>query len=291
MQAFVQFSEYSYANSQYPALLREGLTSPPSLLLVRGELPKGPMVAIVGSRRPTTYGKEVTYKLARDLAAGGVVVVSGLALGVDAIAHRAAIDGGGQTVAILGNGIDEIYPRSNDQLGREILRGNGAIISEYRPGTPPLKQHFPARNRIIAGMSLGTIITEANQDSGSGITAKQALEFNRVVMAVPGNITSLRSAGPNNLLRNGAIPITSAVDVREALGLDNTLPQIERSLIGLSQREKLIMKLLLKGIRDEQLLVEASGLHASEFAQTISLMEISGRARNLGAGIWIPGYN
>lgn len=288
MQETVQFAEIGYADSQYPRLLREGVRTPPALLLVRGELPDGPMVAIVGSRRPTLYGQEITYKLAKELAGGGVTVVSGLALGIDAVAHQGAIDGGGKTVAVLGNGIDAIYPKRNESLGLDMLRGNGAVISEYLPGTPALKQHFPARNRIIAGMTLGCIVTEADEGSGSQITARWALEYGRVVMAVPGNITSLRSAGPNNLLRQGATPITSAVDVREALGLDTTIPLLERSQIGLSQRERLVMSLLQKGLRDEQLLVEASGLHAAEFAQTISLMEISGRVRNLGAGIWVP---
>jgi DNA processing protein len=205
----------------FPTQLRE-ISSSPKELFVLGELPTRPAIAIVGSRKPTAYGKEVTYQLAFELARAGIVIISGLALGLDTIAHQAALDAGGQTVAVLAHGLDQIYPSSNRNLALDILKHRGALVSDYPVKTPSLPQHFAARNRIISGLSLGTIVTEAASSSGSLITANFALDQNRVVMAVPGNITSLASAGPNNLLRAGAVPVTSASDVLAAIGFESS---------------------------------------------------------------------
>jgi DNA processing protein len=187
----------------YPALLRE-ISDPPITLYVKGDWATcfdSPCVAIVGSRRSSTYGQNVATMLARDLASRGVVVVSGLARGIDAAAHRGALEAGGRTVAVLGTGVDEVYPRDHRKLADEILAKNGAIVSQFPLGTPPLPENFPYRNRIISGLSLGTVLVEAAENSGSLITARLAMEQNREVFAVPGNITSRNSFGTNYLIK------------------------------------------------------------------------------------------
>jgi DNA processing protein len=187
----------------YPALLRE-IADPPITLYVKGDWAtcfESPCVAIVGSRRCSTYGQNVATMLARDLASRGVVVVSGLARGIDAAAHRGALEAGGRTVAVLGTGVDEVYPRDHKKLADEILAKNGAIVSQFPLGTPPLPENFPYRNRIISGLSLGTVLVEAAENSGSLITARLAMEQNREVFAVPGNVTSRNSFGTNYLIK------------------------------------------------------------------------------------------
>lgn len=244
-----------------------------------------PLVAIVGTRHPSEYGRHITYKLAYELASSGIGIVSGMALGIDAIAHQGALDAGGYTIAVQACGLDSLYPATNRSLGTKILDSGGAILSEYEKGTPPLKQHFVARNRIVSGLSLGCLITEANAVSGSLITANFALDQNRLVMAVPGNITSLSSAGPNNLLRSGAAPVTSASDVLSALDLVNSSSEL--SAVAKSQAEAKILQLLAGGVSSGEELIDQSQLSAGEFAQVISLMEITGKVRNLGAGNWM----
>jgi DNA processing protein len=187
----------------YPALLRE-IADPPLTLYVRGEWATcfdSSCVAIVGSRRCSTYGQNVATMLARDLASRGVCVVSGLARGIDAAAHRGALEAGGRTVAVLGTGIDEVYPRDHKKLADEILAKGGAIVSQFPLGTPPIPENFPYRNRIISGLSLGVVLVEAAENSGSLITARLAMEQNREVFAVPGNVTSRNSFGTNYLIK------------------------------------------------------------------------------------------
>lgn len=278
----MQITKVSLEEPNYPELLRE-IASPPRVLQVLGELPREPMVAIVGSRRPTEYGRQVTYQLAGELAKAGVVVVSGLALGIDSIAHQAALDAGGRTVAVQACGLDSIYPASHRGLAKAILAASGAIISEYPPGTPALKQHFPARNRIISGLAQAVIVTEADAASGSLHTANFALVQGRHLMAVPGNITSPRSAGPNNLLRQGAAAVTSASDVLADLDLGALSLQPVRAG---SPEEVAIMELIGQGLASGEAIIERSGLSAAQFANLISLMEITGKVRNLGAGRW-----
>ena len=187
----------------YPALLRE-IADPPITLYVRGNWQScldSPCVAIVGSRRASTYGQNVAGKLARDLAGRGVTIISGLARGIDAAAHRGALEASASTVAVLGTGIDEVYPRDHRKLAGEILENGGALVSQFPLGTPPVAENFPYRNRIISGLSLGTIVVEAAENSGSLITARLALEQGREVYAVPGNITSRNSFGTNYLIK------------------------------------------------------------------------------------------
>jgi len=188
----------------YPALLRE-IADPPVTLYVRGrwaECLEAPCVAVVGSRRASTYGQNVALMLARDLAARGVTIVSGLARGIDAAAHRGALEGAGRTVAVLGTGIDGVYPRDHRKLADEILERGGALVSQFPLGTPPVSENFPYRNRIISGLSLGVCVVEAAENSGSLITARLAIEQNREVYAIPGNITSRNSFGTNYLIKS-----------------------------------------------------------------------------------------
>jgi DNA processing protein len=187
----------------YPALLRE-IPDPPVTLYVRGGWRaslEAPCVGVVGSRRCSTYGQNVAASLARELAARGVTVVSGLARGVDAAAHRGALEAGGRTAAVLGTGIDEVYPRDHRRLAEEILEKGGALVTQFPLGTPPVAENFPYRNRIISGLSYGVVVVEASENSGSLITARLALEQGREVFAVPGNITSRNSFGTNFLIK------------------------------------------------------------------------------------------
>jgi len=242
------------------------------------------MVAVVGSRRPTAYGELITYQITSELARAGAVIVSGLAIGVDSIAHRAAIDAGGKTVAVLAHGLDRIYPARHRGLAKEILATGGALVSEYAINTEPQKFRFVERNRIIAGLSMAVIVTEAGPKSGSLFTARDAAATGRIVMAVPGNITSEFSAGPNNLIRTGAIAITSAADAIVALGF-HAREQI--AVPAQSPDEAALLKFLAAGSSTSEELISKSQLSAAQFANIISLMEITGKVRNLGAGNWV----
>jgi DNA processing protein len=188
----------------YPALLRE-IPDPPVVLYVRGcwrECVDAPCVAMVGSRRASTYGQNVALMFARELAARGATVVSGLARGIDAAAHRGALEASGRTLAVLGTGVDDVYPRDHRRLAEEILERGGALVSQFPLGTPPVPENFPYRNRVISGLSLGTLVVEAAENSGSLITARLAIEQNREVFAVPGNVTSRNSFGTNYLIKS-----------------------------------------------------------------------------------------
>lgn len=272
-------------SNSFPSLLRN-ISTPPKLINIVGTIPELPMIAIVGSRKPTNYGRAITYRISYDLARAGFCIVSGLALGIDTIAHQAALEAGGKTIAVMGCGLSQIYPISNRNLALAIIQKNGAIISEFDHTMPALKQNFPARNRIIAGLSLATIVTEADAKSGSLITANNALNENRLVMAVPGNTTSLRSAGPNNLIKNGAKLITDACDVLAELGLESktiTTKPIKAD----SKEEALIIEVLTTNACNTQQLIKQTKLEAAQLASILSLMEITGKIRNLGAGTWI----
>ncbi len=202
-------------DGSYPALLRE-IDDPPITLYVRGDWQAcfdQPCVAVIGSRMCSTYGENAAEMLSRDLASRGICIVSGLARGIDTAAHRGAIRGQGRTMAVLGTGIDGVYPKENAKLIAQILDAGGAVVSQFPLGTPPLKDNFPYRNRIISGLSLGVLIIEASERSGSLITARLAMEQNREVMAVPGNITSGNSYGTNYLIKSGAKLVQQWQDV------------------------------------------------------------------------------
>ncbi len=213
----------------YPSSLRE-IYDPPIVLYVKGawsECLDQPCVGVVGSRRCSTYGQNSALMLARDLAQRGITVVSGFARGIDAAAHRGALEAGGRTVAVLGTGVDEVYPRDHKKLVTEILEGGGALVSQFPLGTPPVSENFPYRNRIISGLSLGIVVVEAAENSGSLITARLAIEQNREVFAVPGNITSRNSFGTNYLIKGaGAKLVQQWQDIATELP-----PQIAAALL------------------------------------------------------------
>jgi len=266
------------------------IPNPPKQLFYRGELPaeRAPTVAVVGTRKPTAYGREVGHKITYDLVKRGVIVVSGLALGTDAIAHRAALEAGGITLAVLANSVDSVYPRSHKALGEQIVASGGAIISEYEPPTEARAHYFLARNRIVSGLSDAVIIIEAAQRSGTLSTAAHALEQGKEVFVVPGNITSPLSAGCNALLKQGAHPITCAEDVLEVIAPELLKAQAVLPL-GATPLESKIIALLQQGIRDGDQLQQHSGAQPHEFSQAVTMMEITGSIRALGANQWTLG--
>lgn len=211
------FTWYPASDPSFPETLA-ALSDAPLGLFLKGRWPTGPTVAIVGSRRASAYGKEVAHYLGRELARAGVWVVSGMARGVDAAAHRGALQGGGLTLAVWGSGCDRVYPPEHQDLAMAIGE-RGGIVTEYPPGTPPRRENFPERNRLIAGLSQVLVVVEADQHSGALLSAKLALEEGREIMAVPGSVFSPLSAGPNGLLRAGAAPVLCAQDILDALGL------------------------------------------------------------------------
>jgi len=268
---------------EYPRLLKE-IYSPPALLYIQGNLPKNLdfTLAVVGTRKITTYGQQITPEIVKDLASAGLVIVSGLALGVDALSHQSCLEAGGKTIAVLGSGLDLIYPVSNRQLAEKIME-NGALVSEYPLGTQPLKQHFPARNRIISGLSLGALVIEGDKDSGSLITSRFALEQNREVFAVPGSVYNKASIGPNNLIKMGAKPVTSAVDILEALNLELAQEYMEsKKMMPDTKEEEILWPFLSKEPIHVDELIKKSKLNTSIVNSTLTMMEMKGKVRNLG---------
>ena len=213
-------SWFTIYDEDYPLLLKE-IYDPPVVLYYKGEITPQDQsaIAVVGTRRMTSYGKAVTEQFTKDLVARGLTIVSGLARGVDSEAHWTALRAGGRTIAVLGGGLNKIYPPENRNLAEEIVKGHGALVSEFPPNSLPLPGNFPARNRIISGLSLAVLVTEAAEDSGSLITARLALEQGREVFAVPGPITSSLSKGPIDLIKAGARPVTNADEILEDLGI------------------------------------------------------------------------
>ncbi len=245
-----------------------------------------PTVAVVGTRAVTTYGRQVTEQLVTELCKRGVHIVSGLALGVDTIAHTAAVKAGGSHIAVLAHGLDQIHPSSNTELAKNILRGRGTLLSEYPLGTPSLKQNFVARNRIVSGLANALLITEASEKSGTLHTARFALEQGIDVFVVPGNITSPQSVGTNNLIKAGAIPITSVDDIAEILHLKEPVTAYRHK--GDNEDEACVLALLYEGTTDGHELLENSSLGAEMFTQTLTMLELSGKIHPLGNNHWAP---
>ena len=268
----------------YPTQLKE-LPDAPVILYVKGdvEILKEPSLAIVGSRKFSSYGKMSAYKFAKESAEAGLVIISGLALGIDAVAHSAALEANGKTVGVLGCGLDQIYPTSNFGLSKKIIETGGAIISELSPGTPPLKHNFPARNRIIAGLSLGTLVVEAAESSGALITAYEALDYNREVFAVPGNINSETSQGTNRLIQKGAKLVISTEDIFEELNLEfKKSHQKAKEALPESSEEKIILDLIAKKDLLVDNIMEESDLNVIEINSTLTMMEMKGMIENVG---------
>jgi len=273
---------------EYPRRLKE-IPSPPPLLYCLGEVKNETddfSVAVVGTRKYTAYGEAAAQKIAGGLAAAGIPVVSGLALGIDAIAHRAALDRNSRTVAVLGSGVDygSIYPAANASLARAIAESDGALISEFPPGAQALKHHFPQRNRIIAGLSRGVTVIECREKSGALITADFALDFNREVFAVPGGIFSPTSAGPNSLIKKGAHPVADAKEIIEILGLENITTAVEtRKILPETPEEKIIIECLEAGAKSADEIIRRTGLKAATIGGALSVMEMKGLIKP-GAG-------
>ncbi len=272
-------------DESYPELLKE-IFDPPFVLYVAGDpgILAQPAVAVVGARRPTPFGRAVAERLARDLASRGLVVVSGLAVGIDSLAHWGALQAG-RTVAVLGSGLDEIYPKENKELFRKIA-GAGAVVTEFPPAAAPLAYRFPLRNRVISGLTLGVVVVEATRKSGSLITARLALEQNREVMAVPGNITSALSGGTNWLIKTGAKLVETWEDVVEELptplreSLLSSKNQGRDAKPELSPEEKMIFD----GLKTDALthideLVEATDVSVSEVLTRLLSLELKGLVR------------
>ncbi len=277
-------------DEQYSASLRE-IASPPAVLYVRGHIPKNrPMIGIVGTRRCTPYGKRVTQHIVKGLVRADCVIVSGMAIGIDSEAHRAALEGGGETIAVVGSGIDEsvVYPSSNKLLDREIEK-HGAVISEFDPYAKSETFYFPQRNRVISGLSLGVVVIESKERGGSLITANFALEQNREVFAVPGGLFWETSAGSNNLIKQGAKAVTCAEDILEELNL--AIPEeVSNKIIAKNPTEQKIIDTLFdkkgEGVHIDSI-VQKSKLSAPETSSTLTEMELDEKVKNLGGDYYV----
>ena len=259
----------------------------PNTLYYCGELPSTPVksVAIVGSRKPTPYGKSVTEKIVHALAEHNVTIISGLALGIDSIAHRAALKFNTPTIAVMARGLNGIYPASHFSLSREIVKAGGALISTYPADMPAQPYHFLERNRIISGLSSIVIVTEAAVKSGTLNTASHALEQGKDVFAVPGNITSPMSAGCNRLIRQGAQPLIDTSDILSVLGIKSqkTTPQIP---VRKNKTEQLIINAILAGAKDTNQIINATNISPSSIFVTLSTLEIAGIIESSPDGVW-----
>ena len=280
-----------FFSADYPALLKES-PYPPALLYIKGalDLNTAPAIAIVGARKCSEYGKQVAYSFSRDLTRAGITIVSGMAFGIDSAAHQGALDASGKTIAVLGNSLDDenIYPANNLGLSREIAK-SGALLSEYPPKTQAGKITFPARNRIIAGVSLGTLVVEAGEKSGALLTAKMALEANREIFSIPGPIFSEVSRGTNSLIQSGAKTVTSIKDVLEELNLENSafLKKEKGPKPNPSSQEKIILKILSTDPVHIDKMAKLAKLQTAEVAATLSMMEIKGWTKNIGGQNYI----
>lgn len=273
----------------YPKNLKE-IADPPFLLYIRGELvPSDSLaLAVVGSRRMTSYGRQVIEALLPELVEAGLTIVSGLAFGVDFLAQKTAWESGGRTLAVLASGVESITPRANEALGRAVVaQGRGALISELPPGTAPLPAFFPVRNRIISGLSLGTLVVEAAEKSGTYHTVVAALEQGREVFAVPGSIFSPLSAGTGKLVREGAKLVLNAADILEELQVEARKPQVEAAVVlPEDAEEKRILVEMGDGEIHVDVLVRASGLPAGQVAARLTGLELKGLVKNLGGGMF-----
>lgn len=275
---------FTWHDEEYPARLKEIYDLPP-LIYVKGSLLPDDerSVAVVGTRNPTHYGQRVTERLVGDIANSGVTIVSGLARGIDGVAHRTALETGQRTVAVLGSGLDIIYPREHANLSERIAE-NGALVSEHALGTRPDARNFPRRNRIMSGMTLGTLVIEAGRKSGALITARQALEENREVFAVPGNIFSDNSNGTNMLIRRGeAKLVTTCEDVLEELNLTAVTRQIEMAaLFPDDENEAELLRYITFDPVHVDEVCRSSGKSAPDVSGTLAMMELKGLVKQVG---------
>jgi DNA processing protein len=282
-------------DARYPSLLRETF-DPPIVLYGKGDIARAlaqPAIAVVGSRHCSTYGRNVAEMLARELAERGITIISGLARGIDSAAHQGALAGRGLTIAVMGTGLDSIYPKENQKLADRIVE-SGALLTEFALQSPPLPQHFPFRNRVISGMALGVLVVEGAERSGSLITARMAMEQGRDVFAVPGNVTSAKSFGPNMLIKDGAKLVQTWRDVVEELPFEikaailaaerseGRPAQLKFDAVALSESERALLAILKDDVAtpiDE--LIEKSGLARGDLMSALLTLEMADRIRQL----------
>ena len=271
-------------DENYPKLLKK-IKNAPEVIYYRGEMKSDEnCFAVVGTRRFSPYGKQVALEMAGDLAEAGLIIVSGLAPGIDTFAHTATVERRKRTIAVLGTGVDEksIYPQSNLKLAQKILETGGALISEYPPDQRGTQFTFPQRNRIISGLSLGILVVEAKEKSGALITAEWARKQKRKIFAVPGPIHSLNSKGCHYLIKNGAKLVENANDILEELNLKCLRFHLRQETLGENEEESLILEALKEGPLYIDKIIGKTKLKASEVASTLAILEIKGKVRNLG---------
>jgi len=272
----------------YPKLLAQ-IYDPPVVLFYKGEIKdfNEKSIAVVGTRKITGYGVIVTEQFVKQLANAGLTIVSGLARGVDTQAHKTALKQASRTIAVLGGGLNKIYPPENKTLAEEIIKSGGAVVSEFAPDEVSLPGNFPARNRIISGLSLGVLVVEAAQDSGSLITAKLALEQGREVFAVPGPVTSTLSKGPINLIKMGATPVYEPLEILEELGLNQVQSSVKvQSINSLTDAEKKVMAVLENETRHIDEIGRMLNYPSAKISALLLKMEISGLLQNMGGGMY-----
>ena len=269
-------------DSGYPSRLKEIYDYPPVLYIRGSLLPEDEWcLAVVGTRRATVYGRQVTQELVADIAQSKITIVSGLAKGIDTIAHQSALAAGGRSLAVFACGLDIVYPAENASLARRIME-NGALVSEYPLGTRPRAENFPRRNRILSGLSLGVLITEAGETSGAMITARMALEQNREIFAIPGSILSPASQGTNHLIQEGAKLVREYTDILEELNLTTVARQIEmREILPESDTESLLLKHLSAEPTHIDEVCRSSGLPAATVSGTLAMMELKGLVKQV----------
>ncbi len=277
----------------YPQALRK-INEPPQKLYVKGTIPKGPCFAVVGTRRYSSYGQRAALDIVSELSRAGLVIVSGMARGIDTFAHQACLKEDGKTIAVLGTGIDEksIYPKDNLELSRAIVSQGGCLLSEQKPGTPGYKSNFLKRNRIISGLCLGVLVIEAKTRSGALSTANWARKQGKKLFALPGSIYALNSRGTNALLKKGAAPVTSAQDVLKKLKIRKLkLNYASNKKKSLSNEEKLVFKKLKQKPLHVEEIIEATGLKAHKVCSILTLMESKGIIKEFGVNSYVINSN
>ena len=280
---------YFLDEDSYPENLKE-IDDPPFVLYGKGEIKARDKlaVAVVGTRKMTGYGGQVAESLVAELTSSKITIVSGLARGIDTMAHKSALKAGGRTIGVLACGLDLVYPPENSSLVEEIINGHGAVISEFPLGMQPMPGSFPARNRIISGLSLGVVVVEAPERSGALITARHAAEQGREVFAIPGPVTSPNSAGPAHLIKMGAKLVFNVQDILEELGIETEITdQGPREISSEDQNEAVILSLIENEAKHIDEIVRQSGFDSGKVASIMSLMEIKGKVKNLGNMIYV----
>ncbi len=272
-------------DKDYPVALKK-IPEPPLTLYVRGKIPKGKCFAIVGTRDYSMYGKRVALDITAELTKAGLIIVSGLAHGIDTFSHQSCLENNGKTIAVLGTGADNasIFPKENLKLANKIIKNNGCLISELAPGKPGFAQNFPRRNRIISGLCMGVLVIEAKKRSGALITANWAKKQNKKLFAVPGDIYKLNSYGPNNLIKQGAIPVGSANDILKQL---NIAPELKtQKNIFQNTDESIILNILKQNSLHIEEIIKKTNLSSNKVCSILTILELESKIRNLGGNIY-----